>query len=63
MKIDLIALVLKKFKIPVVAIGGINLENVELLINSGISSIAVVNALFKAKDIEGTARQFSSLIK
>ena len=62
-KIDLIALVLKKFKIPVVAIGGINLENVELLINRGISSIAVVNALFKAKDIEGTARQFSSLIK
>ena len=62
-KIDLIALVLKKFKIPVVAIGGINLENVELLINMGISSIAVVNALFKAKDIEGTARQFSSLIK
>tara|TARA_B100000795_G_scaffold219886_1_gene174276 strand:- start:1240 stop:1884 length:645 start_codon:yes stop_codon:yes gene_type:complete len=62
-KLDLIALVLKKFKIPVVAIGGINLENVELLINEGITSIAVINALFKARDIEGTARQFSSLIK
>jgi thiamine-phosphate pyrophosphorylase len=61
--LDLIALVLKKFKIPVVAIGGINLENIELLINKGINCVAVINSLFKTKDIEGMARQFSSLIK
>jgi len=61
--LDLIALVLKKFKIPVVAIGGINLENIELLINEGINCIAMINSLFKEKDIEGTARQFSCLIK
>ena len=61
--LDLIALVLEKFKIPIVAIGGINLENIELLTNKGISCIAVINSLFKKKDIEGTARQFSSLIK
>ena len=61
--LDLIALVLKKFKIPVVAIGGINLENVELLTNKGISCIAVISSLFEKKDIEGTARQFSTLIK
>ena len=61
--LDFIALVLKKFKIPIVAIGGINLENIELLTNKGISCIAVINSLFKKKDIEGTARQFSSLIK
>jgi thiamine-phosphate pyrophosphorylase len=61
--LDLIALVLKKFKIPVVAIGGINLENIELLINEGINCVAVINSLFKTKDIEGMARQFSSLIK
>jgi thiamine-phosphate pyrophosphorylase len=60
--LDLIALVLKNFKIPVVAIGGINLENIELLINEGINCIAVVNSLFKVNDIEGTARQFSSLL-
>jgi len=59
---DLIALVLEKFKIPIVAIGGINLENIELLTNKGISCIAVINSLFKEKDIEGTARQFSSRI-
>ena len=60
--LDLIALVLKNFKIPVVAIGGINLENIELLINEGIICIAVINSLFKVNDIEGTARQFSSLL-
>ncbi|MDB4039933.1 thiamine phosphate synthase [Methylophilaceae bacterium] len=60
--LDFIALVLKEFKIPVVAIGGINLENIELLINEGVNCVALINNLFKAKDIEGTARQFSSLI-
>jgi len=61
--LDLIALVLKEFKIPLVAIGGINLENIELLINEGVSCFALINSLFKTKDIEGTASQFSSLIK
>ena len=61
--LDLIDLVLKNFKIPVVAIGGINLKNIELLTNKGISCIALINSLFKENDIEGTARQFTSLLK
>ena len=61
--LDFIALVLKEFKIPVVAIGGINLENIELLINEGVNCVAMINSLFKVKDIEGTARKFSSLIE
>jgi thiamine-phosphate pyrophosphorylase len=61
--LELIALVLKKFKIPVVAIGGINLENVDLLIDEGVNCVAMINSLFKVKDIEGTARKFSSLIE
>ena len=61
--LDLIDLVLKNFKIPVVAIGGINLENIELLANKGISCVALINSLFKSKDIEGTARQFTGLLK
>ena len=61
--VDLIDLVLKNFKIPVVAIGGINLKNIELLTNKGISCIALINSLFKENDIEGTARQFTSLLK
>jgi thiamine-phosphate pyrophosphorylase len=61
--LDLIALVLKEFKIPVVAIGGITLENVEFLTKEGVRCIALINSLFKENDIEGTARQFSSLMK
>ena len=61
--LELIALVLKNFKIPVVAIGGITLENVEFLTKEGVSCIALINSLFKENDIEGTARQFSSLMK
>lgn len=42
-------------KIPVVAIGGINLENVLELRNSGINGIAVVSAIFSSENIEAAA--------
>ena len=42
--------------IPVVAIGGITLENLPLLAGTGIAGIAVVSAIFAAKDIESATR-------
>ena len=42
--------------VPVVAIGGITRENIQLLMGSGISGIAVVSAIFAQPDIrEATA--------
>lgn len=38
--------------IPVIAIGGINKENIEKLSNTGICGIAVISAIFAEKDIE-----------
>lgn len=38
-------------KIPVVAIGGICLENISLLAGRGLAGIAVISAIFAAKDI------------
>ncbi|MBE7014635.1 MAG: thiamine phosphate synthase [Ruminococcaceae bacterium] len=38
--------------IPVVAIGGIGVDNVSKLKNSGISGIAVISAIFASDDIE-----------
>jgi len=61
--LSLIALVLKEFKIPLVAIGGINLKNIELLTCRGVNCVAVIDSLFNSKDIEGTAKQFSCLLK
>ena len=43
-------------KIPVIAIGGINRENVMDLAGSGICGVAVISAIFGARDIERAAR-------
>ena len=43
-------------KIPVIAIGGINRENVMELAGSGICGVAVISAIFGARDIERAAR-------
>lgn len=52
--------------IPVVAIGGLNEENSDILKGSKISGIAVVSAIMKAKDISGAViglREKISFIK
>jgi len=50
-------------KVPVVAIGGITLENAGSLIAAGADATAVINALWNSPDIIGTAQQFSNLFK
>ncbi len=51
----------QKIKIPLVAIGGITLENAPLAIAAGANAIAVVGALFNAEDIKQNSQQFSQL--
>ena len=46
----------KSVKIPVIAIGGIGLENISELIGSGISGVAVVSAIFSAENILKTTK-------
>lgn len=43
--------------LPVVAIGGISLNNVEELQGTGIDGVAVVSALFAAKDIKNASKE------
>lgn len=47
--------------IPVVAIGGIGVSNVSKLKGSGISGIAVISAIFAAKDIESATKNLKEL--
>ena len=47
--------------IPTVAIGGINIENAEQVINAGASSIAVAGAVFANADPKGQAEKLSKL--
>jgi thiamine-phosphate pyrophosphorylase len=51
----------RRLSVPVVAIGGISLENARQLIATGADSVAVISALFGADDITDAARRFSKL--
>lgn len=48
-------------RVPVVAIGGITLNNAESLIKAGADSLAVIDGLFGQADIKTTAQQFIDL--
>ena len=50
-----------RIRLPIVAIGGITLENAASLLHAGADMLAVITALFHAGDIEETARNFSAL--
>ncbi len=48
----------REFGLPLVAIGGVTLDNVNVLIAAGADAVAVISALFCAADIEAAAREF-----
>ena len=52
-----------RFKIPVVAIGGITVENAPQLIAANVDAVAVISSLFDADDIEKRAREFTFLFQ
>ena len=49
--------------IPVVAIGGIHAGNVPGFAHSGIAGVAVVSAIFGARDVKSAARELRELVK
>ena len=49
----------RQLDLPIVAIGGIDLDQVDPLIEAGADAVAVISALFEAPDISGMARQFN----
>lgn len=59
--IGLLTEVKRESKLPVVAIGGITLDNAPQLIAAGADSVAVISALFEASDIKLAARRFDAL--
>lgn len=52
-----------ELQVPVVAIGGITLENAPLAIAAGADSVAVINAIFNADDVKLTSQQFTKLFQ
>lgn len=56
--VDIIRKVFHEIKIPVYAIGGIDLTNLDRLVGLGVDRIAVCRAILQADDIEETVKQF-----
>ncbi len=48
---------------PVVFIGGINLDNVDILLNKGVKNIAMIRGLVDAEDIVRRIKDFKNKIK
>jgi len=53
---------LQKIKIPVIAVGGINTEDVVPLMVAGLQGVAVSSAILKAKDITESVEKFHTEI-
>ena len=52
---EMLSEISKSVDIPIIAIGGINLNNIDLLKGSGISGVAVVSAVIAQKDVKNSA--------
>lgn len=62
-KVETLAEIVREVGLPVVAIGGLNRENCDILKGSGFSGVAAVSAIMKAEDPESTARAFKAKIE
>ncbi len=51
----------RRIGLPVVAIGGITLDNAQPLVDAGVDALAVITALYNAPDIIAAARGFTAL--
>ena len=51
----------KLFDLPVVAIGGITVDNAPELVKGGADMLAVINNLFSTQDIQARAQSFNAL--
>ena len=60
--LQLIKDVKKRVKIPFVAIGGINLKNLNSVLEAGAKSVAVISAIVTKDDVEEECKKFIKMI-
>jgi thiamine-phosphate pyrophosphorylase len=61
--LSLFAQAKQHLKIPIVGIGGINLDNALQIKEAGADAVAVISTLFEAKNITTLSQQFNSIFK
>ena len=59
--LEFLASLRQEIKIPLVAIGGINKENLKMIKETGADGAAVISALMGTSDIEGEARKLRQI--
>ena len=52
-----------RWRVPVVAIGGIHAGNAAPLIEAGADAVAVISAVFAARDVESAAREIAAMFR
>lgn len=50
-------------EVPIVAIGGITLDNASVIVSQGVNMVAVISDLFGADNVETQARHYCQLLK
>jgi len=60
---EIISEVSRSVRIPVVAIGGIQIDNAEEVIRKGASGVAVISAILQARDTKKAAQQLKMVIE
>lgn len=63
MSYETLKAICKAVSIPVVAIGGISGENVGKLADSGICGVAVISAIYAAKDVKAAAADLKTTVE
>lgn len=58
-----IELILSRVKIPVIALGGINLENVRSVVSLGVEGIAIMSGIMEAEDPYRITQAFKEKMK
>jgi thiamine-phosphate pyrophosphorylase len=53
----------QQITLPLVAIGGINKDNVSGVVTAGADSVAIISAILQAEDIEAAARQIANKLE
>ncbi len=60
--LDVLQAIRKKCHLPLIAIGGINKENIAEVIRAGADAVAIISAIVSAENVSETARQIKSII-
>ena len=54
--------IVKSTTIPIVAIGGINLQNLEIVLETGVNGVAIISAILAAPNPEKEVKKITSII-